>query len=428
MSDTIFALSSGAAPAGIGVVRISGPSALRAGEALSGRLPEARKAALRTLRSGEGEVLDRALVLRFDGPQTATGEDLVELHLHGGRAVVAAVEAELGAMDGLRRAEPGEFTRRALLNGRIDLTEAEGLADLLEAETETARRAAIETSGGSVRRLTEGWTSELVGLSAQVEAELDHGDEEDVATGKGDEVAAQCVLLADTIAAALNVPEVERIRDGVQVVLAGPPNAGKSTLLNRMVEREVAIVSPIAGTTRDRIEAAVQHEGIAFVFSDTAGIADATDDPIETIGIERAREAVASADIVIWMDDADVPGDIFEKGLAVVARCDVAGRPEMPERLRVSGVTGEGVAELWQALGERAKTLTPRLDGPLLNRRQRALLRKAEGALRSASSAVDPLLLAEELRVARHALDRITGRADIEAVLDGVFSRFCIGK
>ena len=426
--ETIFALSSGSPPAGIAVVRVSGPRAQSAGVALAGSLPEPRRAALRALRGPDGGELDRAVVLWFDAPHTATGHDIVEFHLHGGRAVVAAVERALSTVPGLRAAEAGEFTRQALIAGRIDLTEAEGLGDLLEAETETARRAAIQTSGGSVRRRTEDWTNAVLGIAAQAEAMLDHADEDDVAASAGEDLSRQCATLAEQMTAAIDQPAVERLKDGIQVVLAGPPNAGKSTLLNRMVDREAAIVSPIAGTTRDRIEAAIQRNGIAYVFSDTAGLAVATDDPIEAVGIARAREAAAAADIVLWLDDQPPPDGLLDQTIAIFARCDEAGRAGAGDRLAVSGVTGEGIEALWTRIEQRAGELTPSLDGALLNRRQRQLLAVARDALRDASLSHDLLLVAENVRVARGALDRITGRADVEAVLDGIFSRFCIGK
>jgi tRNA modification GTPase len=265
VTDTIFALSSGQPPAAIGVVRISGPQAFAAVESLAGKLPSPRRATLRTL-STDATHLDRALVLIFPGPTTVTGEDLAELHLHGGRAVVRAVEAALAAMSGLRAAEAGEFTRRALANGRIDLTEAEGLGDLLAAETEAQRRAAIRAAEGGIRQRIEGWASRTLQLSAIVEAMLDHADEDDVAAEAGPlgRIGDDARALEAEIETVLAQPGVERLRDGIRVVLAGPPNAGKSTLLNALAEREAAIVSPLAGTTRDRIEAPVMRDGIAY--------------------------------------------------------------------------------------------------------------------------------------------------------------------
>jgi tRNA modification GTPase len=431
MTDTIFAVSSGAPPSAIAVLRVSGSGALAAAERLCGRLPEPRRAGLRRLRDPVTTgTIDRAVVVVFPGPNSSTGEDVAELHLHGGRAVVRAVEAALAAMPGCRPAEAGEFTRRALEAGRIDLTEAEGLADLLAAETEGQRRAALRNAEGGLRHRIEAWTDRVVGLAARVEAAIDHEDEEDA----GDEGAIVAAVrtgvgvLADEIATVLATPPVERLRDGVRVVLAGPPNSGKSTLFNAMVGREAAIVSPIAGTTRDRIEAPVVRDGIAWLLTDTAGLADATDDPVEAIGIARTRESVAAADIVLWLGDA--APELSDGAVVLVhARADVAGREIVPPGrvgARAHVIGGDGA--VWDALVMHARTLLPAEDALVLNRRQRALCRDAQDALRTAASASDTLIVAEELRHARLAFDRLTGRANVEAVLDALFSQFCIGK
>ncbi|MGK6318776.1 tRNA uridine-5-carboxymethylaminomethyl(34) synthesis GTPase MnmE [Sphingomonas sp. DT-204] len=425
MNDTIFALSSGMPPAAIAIMRLSGVGAFAAVAALSGPLPKPRVAALRALRDPtSGVILDRALVLLFPGPDSATGEDVAELHLHGGRAVVRAVDAVLTAMPGLRAAGPGEFTRRALANGRIDLTEAEGLADLLAAETEAQRRSAIASAEGGLRRRIEQWSARAVGLAARVEAAIDHEDEGDVdaesiVTGVREDVSA----LAREIEAVLIQPPAERLHEGVRVVLAGPPNSGKSTLLNALAGREAAIVSPIAGTTRDRIEAPVVRRGVAWLLTDTAGLAADTDDPVEAIGIARAREAAALADIVLWLGDDPPPAPEM---LAIHARADA--RPLRPGRLAVSAATGEGMEALWSALVERAKALLPVPDAVALNRRQAELAGIAAGALDLAGDLLDPLLIAEELRHALLQFDRLTGRAGVENVLDDLFGRFCIGK
>ena len=426
--DTIFAVSSGAPPAAIAVLRISGTRAFAAAEALTGALPQSRRAALRPVRDSDGVLLDRAVVLLFPGPDSSTGEDVAELHLHGGRAVVRAVEAALAVIPGLRPAEPGEFTRRALANGRIDLTEAEALGDLLMAETETQHRAAIRNMEGGLRRQVEGWTTEVLGLAAQVEALLDHDDEGDVASLAHPlpVLAREAGALAMRIAAATAGPTVERLRDGVRVVLAGPPNAGKSTLFNYLAEREAAIVSPIAGTTRDRIEAPVARGGIAWLLIDTAGLAEATDDVIERIGIERARNALAEADLVLWLGD-DAPPQ-HPRLIPIHARCDQRGRGYSGDRLAVSAATGEGIAELWDRMTLLAREILPPPDSIAINRRQRDLLETVTTALRDAEREADALLFAEHLRTARAALDRITGRADVEAMLDTLFARFCIGK
>ncbi|HSX55337.1 MAG TPA: tRNA uridine-5-carboxymethylaminomethyl(34) synthesis GTPase MnmE [Sphingomonas sp.] len=429
MTDTIFALSSGQPPAAIGVIRISGPDAFAAVESLAGRLPTPRRASLRTLRTGEAH-LDRALVLVFAGPETATGEDLAELHLHGGRAVVRAVEAALAGMPGLRGAEAGEFTRRALANGRIDLTEAEGLADLLAAETEAQRRAAMRAAEGGIRQRIEGWAARTLQLSAAVEALLDHADEGDVAAEAGmlDHVGDGARALADEIGAVLAEPGVERLRDGIRVVLAGSPNAGKSTLLNALAEREAAIVSSLPGTTRDRIEAPVMRDGVAYLLTDTAGLHHAPSDMVEEIGIARARQALDQADLILWLDDAPPPR-LSTSHILIHPRVDEGGRETVPEgRLAVSVHTGRGIGQLWDRIAHAARAMLPASDAIPLNRRQRDLASIAAAALRGAGEGSDPLLIAEDLRHALRAFDRITGAADVEAMLDTLFGRFCIGK
>ena len=425
--DTIFAVSSGAPPAAIAVLRVSGAGALAAATTLAGALPADRHAALRRLRDpADGTMLDSALVLMFRGPATATGEDLVELHLHGGRAVVAAVERVLGAMPGLRSAEPGEFTRRALMAGRIDLTEAEGLGDLLSAETETQRRAAITAADGGVRRRIEGWSLRLLALSARVEAELDFSDEDDVAPLAMSNIAAEAAKLTQDIGSVLDQPPIERLRDGVHVVLAGPPNSGKSTLFNAMADRDAAIVSPIAGTTRDRIDVPVSRNGVAYLLTDTAGLAEATDDPIEAIGIARAQRAVQDADIVLWLGDEQGP----ENALWLHPRADQPGRKKMPtdRAISLSAATGQGLPELWQAIENLARAMLPRLDEIALNRRQRDLAVQCSQMVAAASQSSDALIVAEHLRMALAMLDRITGHSDTEAMLDTLFGNFCIGK
>jgi len=429
MTDTIFAVSSGAPPAAIAVLRISGPAAGRALALMTGssQLPPPRQASLRVVRDpASGDRLDHALALWFPGPATATGEDLAELHLHGGRAVVAAVEAALTRLPGLRRAGPGEFTRRALANGRIDLAEAEGLGDLLMAETEAQRRAALFSVEGAVGRAVAEWNGRLLDLSARIEAMLDFADEDDVAPEALSTTISRLAELADAVAAVTDNPPVERLRDGVRVVLAGTPNAGKSTLLNALAEREAAIVSPIAGTTRDRIEAPVVRDGVAYVLTDVAGLASATDDPIERIGIERAEEAIRAADILILFDDTIEP-PASAATIRIKARADIAPGGD-GSRLPVSARTGFGIQRLWAEIAATADRLLPRLDQLVLNRRQRDLCREAEAALRAAAGTEDLLIVAEHCRLARRAFDRITGAADTEAMLDALFGRFCIGK
>ncbi|MBW8841413.1 MAG: tRNA uridine-5-carboxymethylaminomethyl(34) synthesis GTPase MnmE, partial [Sphingomonadales bacterium] len=353
--STIFAPSSGLPPAAIAVIRISGPQAFAAARALlAGDLPVPREARLRTLRDPvSGDHLDSALVLVFPAPKTATGEDLVELHVHGGRAVIAAVEEALARQPGLRRAEPGEFTRRALTNGRIDLAEAEGLGDLLSAETELQRRAALAMAEGTLSRQIANWRAALLGLAARLEGSLDFSDEADVDAVLLDGIRSDARAAASEIAAALSAPAVDRLRDGIRVVLAGPPNSGKSTLLNALARREAAIVSPIAGTTRDRIEVPVSRAGIPFVLTDTAGLRESASDAIEAIGIDRAGQAIAGADLVLWLGDEAPPQD---RMLWLHARADVAGRASKPADalLAVSAETGAGVEQLWELLVSRS--------------------------------------------------------------------------
>jgi tRNA modification GTPase len=426
--DTIFAVSSGAAPAAISILRISGPRALAAGEALCGSLPAARQARVRALRDPDTAVLlDRGLVLVFPGPNSATGEDLVELHVHGGRATQRAVEVALGQMRGMRAAEPGEFTRRALENGRIDLTEAEGLGELLSAETEHQRRAALRLSEGGLRQRIEHWNDRLLDVAAAIEAALDFSDEDDVPTEIADATAARMAELAVEISAVVAAPSVERLRDGVRVVIAGPPNAGKSTLINRLAARDVAIVSTVAGTTRDRIEVPVVRSGIAYVLTDTAGLRDAVADDVERIGVARARDAIAAGDIIVWLDDVAPP---VTDWLWVYGRCDMAGRadPVRGAALAISAQTGVGIEDLWTLLEARAGQLGAASDEMAINARQRALLTRAELMLRTGAAEHDTVLQAEAVRSARGAFDAITGRASVEAVLDAVFGNFCIGK
>ncbi len=425
--STIFAPSSGLPPAAISVIRISGPDAFAAARALAGGLPVPREARLRTLRDpASGDHLDSALVLVFPAPNTATGEDLVELHVHGGRAVIAAVEAALARQPGLRRAAPGEFTRRALTNGRIDLAEAEGLGDLLSAETELQRRAALAMADGTLSRQIADWRTTLLGLAARLEASLDFSDEADVDPVLLDGIRDEARAVASAIESSLSAPAVERLRDGIRVVLAGPPNSGKSTLLNALARREAAIVSPIAGTTRDRIEVPVSRAGIPFLLTDTAGLRDSAGDTIEAIGIDRASQAIAVADIVLWLGDQAPPE---ERMLPLHARADVAGRENMPNgaMLAVSAETGSGVEQLWELLVDRSASLIPGASDMALNQRQRAHCQEALEALNDLDAS-DELVVADSLRRANIALARITGDVGIEAMLDALFSRFCIGK
>ncbi|PTQ13610.1 tRNA uridine-5-carboxymethylaminomethyl(34) synthesis GTPase MnmE [Sphingomonas oleivorans] len=426
--DTIFALSSGQPPAAVAIVRISGAAASDALAALAGRVPPPRRASLARLRDpADGALLDQALILWFPGPATATGEDLAELHLHGGRSVVAAVLAALGRLEGLRPAVAGEFTRRAFANGRIDLAEAEGLADLLAAETETQRRNALALAEGGLSRAVEGWRMRLLDASARIEAMLDFADEDDVREEE-DMVRRTILDLAEELAGRLAQPPAERLRDGIRVVLAGSPNAGKSTLFNALVEREAAITSPIAGTTRDIIEAPVAIGGTAFLLIDTAGLREGEEE-IERIGVDRARAALLSADILLWLDD---PQACPDRGRAIIVhpRADEPGREGAPAGadISVSARSGMGMTRLGEMLRERAAALLPREDMVALNRRQREALAECVEALALLRGTEDMILWGEALRLARSALDRLTGRAGVEDMLDRLFGAFCIGK
>jgi tRNA modification GTPase len=425
LPETIIALSSGAPPAAIGVIRVSGPQAGAALAALGDILPKPRRASLRVLRDASGAVLDEALVLWFPGPDNATGEDCAELHCHGGRAVIAAVEQALLSVEGIRRAQPGEFTRRAFANGRMDLAQAEGLADLLLAETELQRQVLQTAAGGSLSAQFEDWRSRLLMLAAQVEAALDFDDEDDVTGLQGSFFATVDALRAE-IGLWLSRPKVERLRDGVRVVLAGPPNAGKSTLFNALLQSEAAITSPIAGTTRDVLERPVALAGIPFTLIDTAGLQDGSDDVIEAIGIDRARAALEQADIVLWLGPE---GEGPPKAWDIEAMADDPSHAAKRDPVvRLSARTGEGVAALIDRLVDAAGQMLPKPGEAAVNARQHALLADAEEALSGIALDLDLLVLAERLRTARLAFDRLIGRATTEDMLDALFGRFCIGK
>ena len=429
MSETIFALSSGAPPAAIAVIRISGPDAGSALAALSGKLPEPRRAVAVTLRDVAGEELDRALALWLPGPATATGEDIAELHCHGGRAVIASVEAALAALSvsgpKLRRATSGEFTRRAFANGKIDLAEAEGLADLLSAETELQRKSALAMAGGTISRQVEVWRRELLDCSAALEAVLDFADEDDVASLPVD-FALKLEGLGGEIADWLTRPRAETLRDGFRVVLAGPPNSGKSTLFNALVESEAAITAPIAGTTRDVLNQTVAIGGVPFRFADTAGLRDNAEDAIEAIGVERARAAMEDADLILWLGlEGTGPTGVWE----LEPQIDRQGhQTKLQPRHRISALTGAGMDALRRDLVAHARAALPRPGSAALNQRQHGLLSDAAGALAAALQQIDPLLAAEELRLARLAFDVLLGRTTTEDMLDALFGRFCIGK
>jgi tRNA modification GTPase len=424
MSDTIFALSSGRPPAAISVIRISGPKAHEAGERIAGSLPETRTAAVRELRHpSSGDLLDEALILRFDGPASSTGEDSVEFQCHGGRAVVDSLLSALGAIDGLRLAEPGEFTRRAFENGRIDLTEAEGLADLIEAETESQRRAALAIAEGGLSKQIERWQERLLALSARAERAIDYVEEDDAGGDLG--LSGDCGALAAELAEWLSRPRIEPLKDGVKVVIAGPPNAGKSSLLNAIAGQERAIVTDIPGTTRDHIEVPLALAGIPIILTDTAGLRE-SDDEVEVIGVARAEALVEAADVLVWLGAIDERPS-HRRLVVVHAKSDLGGA--IPSgAIAVSALTGEGLSQLLDSIREFAKDLLPGEDAIALNRRQAGHIAEAAEAVTQATATADPVLIAEDLRLARNAFDRLTGRAGVEDVLDALFNRFCLGK
>lgn len=423
--DTIFAVASGRPPAAIAIIRISGPRAHQAGEALTGRLPAARLAEVRSLRDpAAGDLLDQAVVLRFDGPASATGEDVVELHCHGGRAVTDGVLAALGSIDGLRLAEPGEFTRRAFANGRIDLTEAEGLADLLEAETESQRKTALALAGGGLRRQIEDWQARVLALSAAAERAIDY-DDDDAPVDR--ELLNGCRHLSAELQLWLERPRVEPLKDGVLVVVAGPPNTGKSSLINAIAGEERAIVTDVPGTTRDHLEVGLAIGGVPIRLTDTAGLRK-TDDKVESIGVERSYRLIERADVVVWLGQPD-NAPVHPRLVRVQPKCDLRGQERAADDLLpVSAHTGAGIADLLQRVQQEARRVLPDEGMIALNRRQAALLGDATRALSDAGAAGDLPIIAELLRQARSAFDQLTGRAGIDDMLDALFSRFCLGK
>ena len=421
--DTIVALSSGRLPAAIGIVRASGPGALELAGALAGALPEARHAVLRRFVDPvSGEEIDRGLLLLFPGPDSATGEDLVEFHLHGSRAVVDRLLGAALAMASVRLADPGEFTRRALTNGRIDLIEAEGLAELLAAETELQRRAAQSRAGGGVSRLLEEWRQRLLSLAAAAEIAIDYADEEDGADAPS--IVAPALALAKDIERRLDAPRIDRLRDGFRVVLAGPPNAGKSSLLNALAQSDRAIVAPIAGTTRDSIEVPVSRDGVPLVLIDTAGLRRDGGDVVERLGIARAQQEIGDADLILWLGPGEPPAD--RPVLALSPKSDIV--TPVGGRLAVSARTGEGLEAVWAAINDQLARRIPAISDLALSHREAGLLEEIATFLRAAADVVDPLVASEELRAARFGLDRLTGRAGVEDLLDTLFGRFCVGK
>ena len=445
--ETIYALSSGSLPAAIGVVRISGPQAKAALMAMIGRVPPSRQAAFATVRDPQsGGAIDQALVLFFEGPNSETGEDVAELQLHGGRAVVAATFNALSKLDGTRMAEAGEFTRRAFENGKLDLTAIEGLADLIYADTESQRKQAIRQLQGLLGNRAEAWRRRLIEALALVEAGIDFSDEADVAADVTSQSLQAVRALQQEIAAVLaEGRRGERMREGLVVAIAGPPNAGKSTLLNRIARRDVAIVSPHAGTTRDVIEVHLDLDGFPVTLLDTAGIREAID-PVEQEGVARARARAAEADLVLWLTEsegANPPSDGLnaevwrvrtktDLKIAPATNAQDASGSEQLHFYELSAVTGAGVDGLLANLTAYARnTLESREPALVTRERQRNLLESTEKALQRAilrgEDGQDDLF-AEELRLASQSLGRITGRVDVEDILDVIFRDFCIGK
>jgi tRNA modification GTPase len=440
--QTIFALSSGRPPCAIAVVRMSGPKAGAALQLLSGKIPSPRTAARVLLRDSAGEPIDDAVVLWFPSPASATGEDVAELHVHGSRAVLTALFAVLSTIENVRAAEPGEFTRRAFENGKLDLTEAEGLDDLIHADTDRQRRQALRQLTGLLGDKARAWRQQIIDAAALIEVGIDFSDEGDVS----DELVAPALakvrsLLGEIEDALAAGGRSERLRDGLVVAIAGPPNVGKSTLMNHLVRREVAIVSPHAGTTRDIIEVQLDLDGFPVTLIDTAGIRESVD-PIEQEGVRRARARAAEADLVLWLSDAE-SGQVPEQGTAPVWR--VRSKVDLGEAgigavnsddpvsptFRISARRGDGIAELIAAIVGFAQDYFGAGETALFTReRHRALLRETAEALRRSLEvvALGEELTAEELRRAAMSLGRLLGRVDVEDILDAIFREFCIGK
>jgi tRNA modification GTPase len=444
--QTIFALSSGRPPSAIAIVRVSGPQARAALMSLANKLPAPRMATRVLLRDAKQRPIDDAVVLWFPGPASATGEDVAEFHVHGGRAVLAALFAALSAFENVRAAEPGEFTRRAFENGKLDLTEAEALDDLIHADTDRQRRQALRQMKGLLGDRVRDWRAQIIEASALIEAGIDFSDEGDVPGELIGPALEKIEALHGEIAEVLAAQgQSERLREGLVVAIAGPPNVGKSTLMNQLARREVAIVSPHAGTTRDVIEIQLDLDGYPVTVIDTAGIRE-TDDPVEQEGVRRARARAGEADLVLWMIDAQQEEARREAGASawiVRNKIDLesdASPGESANGLRaaegriefgISGSRGDGVQELIAAVVVFAREFFGSVEGGLIGRaRQRKLLQEAVVMLRRSMEVVDKgeELAAEELRGAAIVLGRLLGRVDVEDILDVIFREFCIGK
>ncbi|MBA2402479.1 MAG: tRNA uridine-5-carboxymethylaminomethyl(34) synthesis GTPase MnmE [Bradyrhizobium sp.] len=438
--QTIFALSSGRPPSAIAIVRVSGPQAGSALTALGGKIPPARATTRMLLRDANGQPLDDSVVLWFPGPASATGEDVAEFHVHGGRAVLASIFAALAALENMRTAEPGEFTRRAFENGKLDLTEAEGLDDLIHADTDRQRRQALRQLKGLLGDRARDWRARIIEASALIEAGIDFSDEGDVPAELIAPALAKIKMLLGEIQEVLAAQgQSERLRDGIVVAIAGPPNVGKSTLMNQLARREVAIVSPHAGTTRDVIEVQLDLDGYPVTVIDTAGIRE-TDDPVEQEGVRRARARAAEADLVLWLADGD-DGKIDHDGTAPVWRVRNKIDLDSPDRpmaefaggagFAISARSGNGLPELMAALVGFAHDYFGASEGGLISRtRQRQLLQQTAASLHRSIDVVGSgeELAAEELRIAARSLGRLLGRVNVEEILDVIFREFCVGK
>jgi tRNA modification GTPase len=437
-ASTIFALSSGAGIAGIAVVRLSGPHAFAAARSLTGTLPEPRHATRRVFRHPlTKDVLDDGLLLTFPGPHSFTGEDVAEFHVHGGLAVICAFLDALGGMAGLRMAERGEFTQRAFRNGRLDLVAAEGIGDLIQAKTERQRKLAVHHALGHASETIESWRRDLIAILGRVEAAVDFADEADVARQTVGEVGRRLDELILRMRGAL--VEAERaapIRDGVKIVLAGPPNAGKSSLLNWLARREAAIVSAIPGTTRDVIEVAMEFSGVPVILTDTAGLRAHSTDEIERIGMDRTAHELRGADIVIWVTAPDAPGnppeDLDTDALWIENKSDLVsfGR-RAGARHHISVKTGQRMAEFFASLEQLVVKMAANGESATLIRARHKQVTAScvENLMRASALSADQLeLMAEALRAAAYDLGRLTGRIDVEEILDAIFRDFCIGK
>ncbi|MGA8172023.1 MAG: tRNA uridine-5-carboxymethylaminomethyl(34) synthesis GTPase MnmE [Methylocystis sp.] len=433
-ADTIFALATGAGRSAVAVIRLSGPNASASLRAFAGLVPEPKHAHFARFRDPQtNETLDRGLALWFPGPSSATGEDCVEFHLHGSRAVVDAILTLLARQTGLRPAEPGEFARRAFINGKMDLSQAEALADLIDAQTAFQRRQALRLSGGALRRQVGNWRAALIDASALVAAELDFSDEGDV--GAFSPLALEAILrpvVARMDEVLRLAPASERLRDGFLVLILGPPNAGKSTLLNRLARREIAIVSELPGTTRDMIEVELDLSGVPVTLVDTAGMRE-TEDAVERIGVMRARARAFDADLLLWLSEggaAPAP-DVAAAGVEILRIATKADEVSpRADCLAVSARTGFGVDDLCNEIAARGRAMLG--DGAsalVIRERHRECIGAARKNLEAAVERGKPLeIVAEDLRLAGRALERIVGAIDVEQVLDAIFSRFCIGK